>query len=145
MSATPRPPHNETEGGLCRAVRHYKWLARFNNWLLWFVYFVAIAASVFSTLATATSRLQPGVLGAVIAALPGAAVLLNNTFRFDAHWLWHREKRARLEALLRLSRAGAPSTSAAEVAESWNRIELEMEHTRPGLGKLPTPPTTESP
>lgn len=77
---------------------------------------------------------------AVLTAIPGAVILITNTFKFNARSQWHYEKKRKLDSLLRLAEAGALATSDPKVAEQWNRIDEEMDKTWPGWGELPRSP-----
>jgi MFS family permease len=130
---------NPTEQELAAEVAHSLRLARVNYFVLGAIYVIALAASVLATLLAATG-FSGGWQLTVLTAVPGAVLLLNNAFRFNARAEWHYEKKRRLASLLRLSRAGAKATSPAEVAEKWNRIDEEMNKLRPAWGPLPILP-----
>jgi len=135
---------NPTEQKLALEVAHYLRLARGNYFTVWAMYVVSVGASFLATVFAAMGSLDKVWL-AVLAAIPGVVVLVNNTFKFAARSQWHYEKRRRLNSLLRLSEAGAQATTAPEVAEKWNRIDEEMDRSWPGWGELPKSPqkTTE--
>ena len=130
---------DKIEEELAAEVKHYRRLARGNYFALFALYILAVAASVLSTLFAATGALTGGYL-AVLTAIPGTVLLINNAFKFNARSQWHYEKTRRLTALLRLRQGAAQATSPAEVAEKWNRIGEEMEKLWPGWGTLPTTP-----
>ncbi len=130
---------NVIEEQLTKEISHYRLLAQGNYFALFVFYVLAVAASVLSTLFAATGALSGGYL-AVLTAIPGAVLLINNTFKFSGRSQWHYEKTRRLIALLRLRQGGAQATSPAEVAEKWNRIDEEMDKLWPVWGTLPSTP-----
>jgi hypothetical protein len=131
-------PKNPTEEGLSRDVSRSHNFARASYITVWVLYMLSIAASVLATVFAATE--SPGKLKlALLTAIPGIVLLISGTFKFTARSQWHYEKQRRLEALLRLSLAGAKATSEPEVAEKWNRIDEDMEESWPGWGDAPKP------
>jgi hypothetical protein len=135
-SANPQNRLNPVEKQLISEVAHYRRLARANYFTLYFLYVVAIAASILSTLLALAKTSGPYL--AVVTATPAVILLANSTFKFRERAEWHYEKRRRLASLLRKRQAGAPGTAPPEMAESWNKIDEDMDKKWPGWGALPT-------
>ena len=132
---------SKTQDRLRLEVAHYLKLARGNYFTVWFLYAVSVGASILATVFAATGALdQSKTVLAVLTAIPGVVILVNNTFKFSARSQWHYEKKRKLDSLLRLAEAGAVATSDPEVAEKWNRIDEEMDKSWPGWGELPKSP-----
>jgi len=127
---------SETEADLSQKVTYHQKLARRFDVFVWAIYLLSILASFAAGIYAASDFPEkPGL--PLLTAIPGALLLLNSTFKFSARSQWHYEKKSKLNNLLRLARSGARATSAPEVAEKWNRIDEEMDKTRPTWGDLP--------
>ena len=130
---------SRTQDRLRIEVAHYLRLARGNYFTVWGLYVVSVGASIVATVLAASGVLkEQGHLLALVTAIPGVVILVNNTFKFNARSQWHYDKKRQLDSLLRLAEAGA--TTDPEVAAKWNLIDEEMDRTWPGWGELPKSP-----
>ena len=127
-----------TEASLAMDVAHYRKLARGNYFTTYFLYIIAILASILSTILAAIN--YSGIYLAITTAIPALVLLISNTFKFPERAQWHYEKKRRLDSLLRRRQAGAAGTSPPEMADEWNKIDEEMDKTWPGWGVLPGVP-----
>lgn len=95
--------------------------------------FVGIIASVLASIFAATEQPYGTMVGAVLAAVPAAVVLLTNTFKPDDRARWHKLKQRKLESLHRdLVFEGEDSKV---VSERLSIMLEELEQTRIGLGQ----------
>jgi hypothetical protein len=130
------------QSDLDRKVRRLKWKGKRNYLFAYFLYAAAALASGIATIwtaALAASKTSPNLWLAVLASIPGVAVLLNETLKPELKGRWCYEKRAALEAMLRsLVYAGAPES---EIVSRWNELELKMEREWPRFGAVVAKPT----
>jgi hypothetical protein len=120
---------------LLTAVGKYRRLARLNYYLSFILYATSVLASITAT-TMALSGDFSGPVQAIAAAIPGAALLIGSTFRFNERSNWHYNKKNHLNALYRLTVTQAAGTSAPEIAEKWNKIDQIMESSWPGFGGI---------
>ena len=105
------------------------------NYLTAYVcYAIAIAASLLSTIAIAADFPSKPVL-ALVAAIPGTALLVNSVFSLEKKSAWHYEKYHHYESLLyRVRFEGFSIPSASKELRTFNE---EMERLYPKFGMMP--------
>jgi len=79
---------NTIEKQLENYIGLYHRLALANYAAIFFLYGIAVGASVLSTLFAATGFVTRGYLAA-LTAIPGVVLLINNAFKFNARSQWH--------------------------------------------------------
>jgi hypothetical protein len=124
------------EKELTTCVRHYERRARQNYVVLYVLYIVSILASAAATILVAIGKSGP--LLAIVTALPGIAILANNSLKLQARSLWHYEKTRRLTSLFRELRDERSSRDL--ISKKLDDLEEEMDKTWPGWGEVPTKP-----
>jgi hypothetical protein len=127
--------HMQLGEELSKSVSKYRNLGRLNYYVSFLLYIVAVLSSISATLMALSGNFS-GPFQATVTAIPGGALLIANTFRFNERARWHYNKKNQLNALYRLFVAQAPGTSPPELAEKWNKIDSAMEASWPGFGAL---------
>ena len=125
----------ELQSELKEKVRALKSKGKRNYLFAYCLYATAALASGIATIWTAAlvaSKSSPNLWLAVLASIPGVAVLLNETLKPELKGRWCYEKRAALESRLRSSLyAGAPDS---EIVSKWNELDLKTEREWPRFG-----------
>ena len=119
---------------LASDVKKYGLLGMFNYVTAYTVLFIALVGSAGGVI-TALKLPSHPILTAILAALPGLALVVNQSFVFDLRAAWHLEKKRRLAALLRLVQVGA--VERRDAAVEWNKLDAAMDAKWPGFGRLP--------
>jgi len=126
-------------------VRNLKAQGKRNNLLATVLYAAAGLASATATVWTAAlvaNKSAPTPWLAVLASIPGVALVLNETLKPEAKARWCYEKRAALEAILRdLKYSGVTD---AEAVSKWNSLDIKMEREWPKFGSIASSPKQKS-
>jgi hypothetical protein len=93
--------------------------------LLW----IAVLGSFGVGIASATSTISPILIG-VLAAIPGAVIVIDSTFSFARRSNWHHMMRARLDLLENSLRYEGASVES--VSKALGELSIEMETRYPG-------------
>ncbi len=94
--------HAELLNYICKEIDQHKWAARWKSGIAQAVVLLAIVTSTLAAVNAATkSDLFGGVVGIVLAAVPGAALLFARTFKYETRAKWHKLKQRKLEAFYR--------------------------------------------
>ena len=111
-------------------IHHEKWEGRDFGWAQVFVW-IGIVTSIVASLHAAGAFTIDKIYGAVIAAIPGAVLVIDKTFKFAARASWHALYRASLKALFR--RLRDESAPVGTVSAERSKLEVEMERMFPPL------------
>jgi hypothetical protein len=99
----------------------------FAQLILW----IAIVASTFAAITAAGALPLPKWLAAIVAALPGAVLVIDRTFKHGARSSWHALYAARLRGLNHGLRDRG--VSVAEASKQLDELEVEMQKLFPSL------------
>lgn len=112
--------------------------ARKNYFAAYALFLIAITSSAAATISVSVGLAKE--LSAILAAMPGIMLLVNNTLKLEARSRWHWNKAHRLEQLLReLVHEGR---DLKEVSRELTNVEKEMEGVWPGFGDFGGAPGT---
>lgn len=131
----------ELDGELRAEVNHYLRLGRVNHYSLYATYIAAVGASIAATVLASFG--VSGPVMAVLTAVPGLLLMVNNTLKMGERSQWHYDKRRRLVSLLRELEVGVKTP--ADVVAAWNAIDADMDRTWPAFGALPKPSNAAPP
>jgi|SRR6266853_1237889 len=132
----------ELQAELGNIANRLKWKGKRNYIFAYTLYCAAGLSSAIATIwtaALAASKTSPNLWTAILAAVPGLAVVLNETLKPEQKGRWCYEKRVAVNAMLRSSKyAGKPDS---EIVVEWNELEIKMEQEWPRFGSAPSKST----
>jgi hypothetical protein len=127
--------HQELKKYLQKEISQHQKSARLKSILAHLLFWVVIIASGFGLLNIATNWLSKEVLSG-IAVIPGIALVISNTFKYEARAKWHKLKQRKLEGLCGklMFEDGTVSDISKErtiVLEELDKIRVELEKPVP--------------
>ena len=131
--------HDSLERELGQAIEECSALAKRNYVYAHLVFIVSVVGSFGATVLVA-SGLEYKLAAAIMAALPGLALLVNNTLRFEerTRWFWRKARMA--EGYHRAIRdAGDPQ--AGPLSRQYSEVCRQLEAEWPAFGSVPGQPT----
>lgn len=116
---------------LQKEIRQHQSSARLKSVLAHLLFWCVILTSAIGLINTSTGWLSKEELSG-IAVIPGVALVIANTFKYEARSKWHKLKQRKLEGLyMRLIFQGATvsniSKEITEVLEELDKIRVELE------------------
>ena len=109
---------------------HWKWSGRDFAWAQIFIW-LGIVASIAASLNAAKAFELCKLHGAILAAIPGAVLVVDRTFKFASRASWHSLYVAYLKALHR--RIRDQGETEAIVSPDKSKLNIEMEKMFPPL------------
>jgi hypothetical protein len=109
---------------------HSKWSRRDFAWAQIFIW-VGIVASIAASLNAAKAFELCKLYGAILAAIPGAVLVVDRTFKFASRASWHSLYVAYLKALHR--RIRDQGEQEGKVSPDKSKLDVEMEKMFPPL------------
>jgi len=126
----------ELQEDLSRSAERLKWKGKRNYLFAYLLYAIAAlssaGASIWAAALVAVKR-PPPFWFPILAALPAAAIYLNDTLQLEEKARWCYEKRNHLKALLRKSKFAQSQDSM--ITEEWNALEIRLEKSWPRFGR----------
>jgi hypothetical protein len=126
-------------------IKDLSWQGKRNYLFAYILYAAAGLASAAATIwtaALAATKAPPNVLLVVLAAVPGATMILNESLRPELKAKWCYNKKAALVALLRQSQFAARPDE--QVVTDWNNLDSKMEADWPAFGSIAGKPSLVS-
>lgn len=116
---------------LQKEIQQHQSSARLKSFLAHLLFWIVIAASALGLMNTSTDWLSKEALSG-IAVIPGIALVITNTFKYEARSKWHKLKQRKLEGLcMRLMFEDASvndiSKEVTVVLEELDKIKIELE------------------
>jgi hypothetical protein len=116
--------------------------ARRNYFYAHLTFGLVVIASFGSAVIIATDlSVQYKWIPTLVAALPGVAVLINSTLKFEQRALWFYRRKVKCESLLYALRF--EDVPEAEISKRWSEFCVKSEDDWPGFGELPGQPSKE--
>jgi Ni/Fe-hydrogenase subunit HybB-like protein len=121
IASTEAEKHTALKRYLEKEIRQHQQSARYKSIAAHLLFWCVILASALGLINTSTGWFSNKLLSA-IAVVPGIAIIIANTFKYDARAKWHKLKQRKLEGLCRrLVFENAP------VEEISKAITIELE------------------
>lgn len=123
--------HQELKKYLQREIGQHQNSGRLKSILAHLLFWIVIIASGLGLLNIATNWFSKEALSG-IAIIPGIALIVSNTFKYEARAKWHKLKQRKLEGLCRklMFEDGAVSDISKEITivlEELDKIRIELE------------------